>query len=69
MQDVPEVIEKIESGAMPVSVAANIQSLLHSEKRLDRAYSPEAKLELVETCTGMSVRADHKEFVRRNPEI
>ena len=69
MQDVPAVMEKIESGEMPVTVAANIQSFLYAEKRLSKAYSPEEKLELVETCTGKSVRDVQKEFARRNPEI
>ena len=69
MQDVPEVIEKIESGEMLVTVAANIQSFLYSEKRSDRAYSREAKVELVEACSGKSVREVQSEFVRRNPEI
>lgn len=69
MQDVPEVIKKIESGEMPVTVAANIQSFLYSEKRSDRGYSKEAKVELIETCTGKSVREVQREFVRRNPEI
>ena len=69
MQDVPDVIEKIESGEMPVTVAANIQSFLYAEKRSDRAYSREAKIELIETCSGKSARDVQKEFVRRNPEI
>ena len=69
MQDVPDVIEKIESGVMPVTVAANIQSFLYAEKRLDRAYSPEAKAELIETCIGKSVRDVQKEFARRNPDF
>lgn len=69
MNDVPVVIEKIESGEMPVTVVANIQSFLNSEAKIDRAYSKEAKLELVETCLGKSVLEVQKEFVRRNPEI
>lgn len=69
MRDVPEVIDKIESGEMPVTVAANIQSFLYSEKRSERPYSLEAKIELIETCAGKSVRDVQKEFVRRNPEI
>ncbi|RYZ76182.1 MAG: hypothetical protein EOP05_05780, partial [Proteobacteria bacterium] len=69
MNDVPGVIEKIESGEMPVTVVANIQSFLNLEAKIDRAYSKEAKLELVETCLGKSVLEVQKEFVRRNPEI
>jgi hypothetical protein len=69
MRDVPDVIEKIQSGEMPVTVASNIQSFLQSEKKAARPYSVQAKIELVEFCSGKSVRDVQNEFVKRNPEI
>ena len=69
MVDVPEVIEKIESVEMLVTIIANIQSFLNSEAKIQRAYTKEAKIELIETCLGKSVIEVQKEFVRRNPEI
>lgn len=69
MSDVPEIIKNIESGEMPVSVVANIQSFLNSEAKSQNPYSREAKVELFETCLGKSVLEVQKEFVRRNPEL
>jgi hypothetical protein len=69
VRDVPVVQCKIESGKMSLTVAAHVQTFLYNEKKSDRAYSQNAKLELVEACTSKSVREVRREFVRRNPEI
>lgn len=69
MTDVPDVIAKIESGAMPVTVVANIQSFLNAEAKQQKPYSQQAKIELVQTCLGKSVIEVQKEFVRRNPAL
>ncbi len=66
--DVPDVKQKIESGELSLTVAANIQSFLFKQKRQDREYSGDAKLELVETCINKSVASAKKEFARRDPE-
>lgn len=57
MNDVPEVKEKIESGELSLTVAANIQSFLYKQAREDKPYSETAKLELVEVCANKSVSA------------
>ena len=69
MNDVPAVKEKIQTGELSLTAAANIQSFLFAEKKQDRPYSQNAKLELIDSCVGKSVRDVQKEFVRRNPEI
>jgi hypothetical protein len=69
IRDVPAVKEKIDSGEMSLTVAANVQTFLYREKKSNRTYSQNAKIELIETCLGKSVLEVQKEFVRRNPEI
>lgn len=69
IRDVPSVEAKIESGEMSLTVAANVQSSLNLEKRSDRPYSVEDKLELVEICLNKSVLEVQREFARRNPEM
>lgn len=68
MSEIPEVTEKIESGELSLTVAANIQSFLYRQKRQDQVYSEAAKKELIETCAHKSVVAAKKEFARRDPE-
>ncbi len=69
LNDVPEVAAKLDSGEMTLTVASNIQSFLFAEKKLNRAYSESAKIELIETCSGLSCKQVQREFARRNPEI
>ncbi len=69
IREIPAVEAKIESGEMSLSVAANVQSFLRLEKKNSRPYSENAKIELVEACTGKSVHEVEREFARRNPEI
>lgn len=69
IRDVPQVEQRIESGEMSLTVAANVQSFLKAEKKNARPYSENAKIELVETCIGKSVNEVEREFARRNPEI
>lgn len=69
INDVPEVKAKLEAGELSMTAAANIQSFLFAEKKQSRPYSQNAKLELIDSCAGKSVRDVQKEFVRRNPEL
>jgi hypothetical protein len=69
IKDIPEVESKIESGELSLSVAASIQTFLYREKREQRPYSQNAKIELIETCLEKSVQEVYQEFVRRNPEM
>lgn len=69
LNDVPEVEAILEAGEMSLSVAANIQTFLNQEKRNERTYSQDAKIELVEACATKSVNQAKKEFARRSPEI
>lgn len=69
MKEVPEVQEKIQSGQISISSAAQIQSFLQLEKKEDHAYTKTEKLELLATCEGKSSRDVEKELARRNPEV
>ncbi len=69
LNDVPEVEAILEAGDMSLSVAANIQTFLNQEKRNERPYSVNAKIELIEACAKKSVNQAKKEFARRSPDI
>ncbi len=68
VKEMPQFEEKIESGELSLSVAADVQSFLYQEAKIERPYSLNAKIELVETCLGKSRREVEEEFARRNPE-
>ncbi len=68
VKEMPQFEEKIESGELSLSVAADVQSFLNQEAKIERPYSLNAKIELVETCLGKSRREVEVEFARRNPE-
>jgi hypothetical protein len=67
-QTIPAVESKLESGELSLSVASEVQSFFYSEAKLNRPYSLNAKIELVETCLNKSRREVERELVRRNPE-
>ncbi len=68
VKEMPQFEEKLESGELSLSVAADVQSFLYQEARIERHYSVNAKIELVETCLGKSRREVEEEFARRSPE-
>jgi hypothetical protein len=68
VRELPQVAKKIESGELSLSVAADVQSFLYQEAKIERPYSTTAKIELVETCLGKTRKEAELEFVRRNPE-
>jgi hypothetical protein len=68
MNDIPEVEEKLESGELTLSSASQLQSFLAAEKKEHKAYTPEQKLELVQTCAGKSTREVERELACRNPQ-
>ncbi len=68
VQEMPQFEEKIETGELSLSVAADVQSFLYQEAKIERPYSLNAKIELVETCVGKSRREVEEEFARRNPD-
>ncbi len=68
VKEMPQFEEKIESDESSLSVAADVQSFLYQEAKIERPYSLNAKIELVETCLGKSRREVEEEFARRNPE-
>gem|GEM_PF-1169539 len=69
IKEVPLAKEKLEDGQLSMSVAANIQSFLYSERKQQKPYSLEEKIELVNACTGKSKFEAQKEFAKRNPEF
>ena len=69
LNDIPEIEAKLDSGEVSLTVASNIQSFLFAEKKLNRPYSQNAKIELIEACSSLSCKDVQREFARRNPEI
>ncbi len=68
VKELSQFEEKLETGELSLSVAADVQSFLYQESKIERPYSLNAKIELVETCLGKSRREVEEEFARRNPE-
>jgi hypothetical protein len=68
VREIPQFEDKLESGELSLSVAADVQSFLQQEAKSERPYSINAKIELVQTCLGKSRREAEEEFARRNPE-
>ncbi len=68
VKEMPQFEEKLETGELSLSVAADVQSFLYQEAKIERPYSLNAKIELVETCLGKSRREAEEEFARRNPD-
>jgi hypothetical protein len=68
VREMPQFEEKLESGELSLSVAADVQTFLYQEAKIERPYSLNAKIELVESCVGKSRREVEMEFARRNPE-
>jgi hypothetical protein len=68
VREMPQFESKIESGELSLSVAADVQSFLYHESKIERPYSLSDKIELVETCLGKSRREVESEFAKRNPE-
>lgn len=66
---VPAVLEKIDQKKMCLQTAADIQTFLNLERAAKRAYSVKQKVDLVETCSGLSVRDVQIELANRNPKI
>ncbi len=69
MNDVPEVEKKIEAGELTLTAASQVQSFLSAEKKEQKAYTPEQKLGLIETCSGKSTREVERELAARNPQF
>lgn len=68
IQDLPEVEEKVESGELTLSAAAQVQSFLRREEKAENVYSAEEKRELIEQIEGKSTRDVERELARRSPE-
>ncbi|MEK7355647.1 MAG: HNH endonuclease [Bdellovibrionota bacterium] len=66
---VPDVLEKIDAGAMCLQSAADIQTFLDLERGAKRPYSAEEKRALVESCSGLSTRKVEIELASRNPTL
>jgi hypothetical protein len=67
--ELPEILEKIDSREMCLESVANIQKFLKLERGSKRAYSLEAKKELIQKCLGLSTRKVQIELSSRNPDI
>jgi hypothetical protein len=68
VREMPQFEKQIESGELRLSVAADVQSFFYHEAKIERPYSLNAKIELVESCLGKSRKEAELEFARRNPE-
>jgi hypothetical protein len=68
VREMPQFEKQIESGELSLSVAADVQSFFYQEAKIERLYSLNAKIELVESCVGKSRKEAEHEFARRSPE-
>ena len=64
ISELPDVREKLETGELTMSAAANIQSFINSEKRSARPLSVAAQTELITNCLGKTKLEVQKEFGR-----
>ena len=67
IREIPAVEAKIEAGEISLSVASDVQSFFYAEAKMERPYSVNAKIELIDACINKSRREVEKEFCRRNP--
>jgi hypothetical protein len=68
INELPEVEEKIESGKLSLTAASQVQGFFVAEKKEQKNYSPEQKLELVEKCEGKSTRKLERDLATLNPK-
>lgn len=66
---VPAVLEKIDDKTMYLQTAADIQTFLNFERAAKMPYLVQPMVDLVEACTGLSVRDVQIELASRNPKI
>jgi 5-methylcytosine-specific restriction endonuclease McrA len=69
VNDIPEVEQKIENGELTLTAASQVQSFLVAEKKDQKIYTSEEKLDLVQTCAGKSTREIERELAVRNPKV
>jgi hypothetical protein len=68
VREMPQFEKQIESGKLSLCVAADVQSFFYQEAKIERPYSLNAKIELVQSCLGKSRKEAEQEFARRSPE-
>ena len=68
LRDLPEIEEKIEAGVLSLSNLATAQSLFYQEKKLGKAYSKEAKLEILEKLENKSTREAERTLATITPQ-
>jgi hypothetical protein len=69
LRDVPEVEDKIRSGALSVSTAAHVQGFFVTEKKeRGQSYSPEQKQALITQVLGKSRHEAERELVKISPD-
>lgn len=69
VREVPKVAEKIESGSISLSVAAQAQTFFRHERKEGKAHSPDAKVELIASLENLSSREVEKRLATKNPKI
>jgi hypothetical protein len=69
LRDTPQIVEKVRSGALPVTAVVKVQQFLRREKaRRGRPVAMEARVELFERVQGKSTREIERELMRISPE-
>ncbi len=71
MRDLPEVEEKIASGELKLSVAAQAQTFFRQEAKVAEPLSREEKKEVIEALEGKTTRQAERELLSRSaqPEL
>lgn len=60
LKEIPELEEKLRTGAISLSVAAQAQQLFRQEAKLEKPLTPDAKREILSSLEGKSTREAEK---------
>lgn len=68
-RDIPNAMDRLQSGELSLSNASQLYSFFQSEKKDGKPYSPETKLEIIQEMTGLSKKECQRKLVARSPEF
>jgi len=69
LKDIPEVEEKIVTGSINLSVAAQVQTFFKAEKKQNISYDKNKKLDLLSSVEYKSTRVVEQKLASINPEL
>ncbi len=66
--DIPEVEEKLESGELTLTVAAQAQRFFKGEEKAFNSYSLDEKREVIKNLENKSIKEAQREFIKLSPQ-